>query len=157
MSAPRALLMCAASVPPPLSTTVYSLVTGGKSSELGRVGGYNMNIMTYVTPVAHAPERWFAVSLFHGTASHGRFLAESGGVLQILASSHAQLVSLLGQQSMRDVDKLAALEAGGHTLRYVRGWPVLADAVGCFEPEVARSGYVQTCGDHDVALCKVRW
>eukprot|EP00965_Chrysotila_dentata_P235851 6200988-Pleurochrysis_carterae.AAC.1 len=46
------LIFLTASIPPPLSAAVYSLLTLD-----GENGMPNMNIMTYVSPVAHAPER----------------------------------------------------------------------------------------------------
>ena len=139
-SATLLLSMCAA--PPPIDSLVYSLVS------VDSAGRPNMNIVTYCTPVAHSPERWYAVSLFHGTVSRENFLAANGGVLQILAAEHAPLVPLLGQSSARDVDKLAALEEQG-ALAHVRdGRPVLAGCIGCFE---LRAASVHTCGGASAA------
>ena len=96
-----ALLTAAVAIvaPPALDSPVYSLVTRGPD------GRANMNIVTYFTPVAHAPERWYAASLYHGTESRENFLAGNGGVVQILSDAQADvgLLELLGKQSARDV------------------------------------------------------
>ena len=137
--------------PPALDSPVYSLVTRGPD------GRANMNIVTYFTAVAHAPERWYAASLYHGTESRENFLAGNGGVVQILSDAQADvgLLELLGKQSARDVDKLAEIERRGLGVRRVRDdWPVLSDCVGCFELAATS---VHTCGDHDVALCRMLW
>ena len=142
--------MCAS--PPPIDSLVYSLVSCGPNPN-----ECNMNIITYCTPVAHSPERWYAVSLFHGTVSRENFLRDdSGCVLQIMAQEHAPLVPLLGKQSARDVDKLATLaEQGVSALARVRdGHEVLAGCVGVLKLKAAS---VHTCGDHDVALCQMLW
>lgn len=146
------LAMCAIDSPPPIDSLVYSLVSGGPAANEPR----NMNIITYCTPVAHSPERWYAVSLFHGTVSRENFLRDDGGcVLQILAAEHAPLVPLLGQQSARDVDKLSKLAEQGVALTPVRdNHDVLAGCVGALKLKAAS---VHTCGDHDVALCKMVW
>ena len=142
-------LFVAIAAPPVLDGPVYSLLTRGPN------GRFNFNIVTYLTAVAHAPERWYAASLYHGTESRENFLAGNGGVVQILADEHAPLTELLGKQSARDVDKLAEIERRGLGLRRVRDdWPVLSDCVGCFELAATS---VHTCGDHDVALCRMLW
>ena len=141
-------LLAAVVAPPALDGPVYSLVTRGPN------GRFNFNIVTYLTAVAHAPERWYAASLYHGTESRENFLAGNGGVVQILADQHAPLTELLGKQSARDVDKLAEIERRGVGVRSVRDYPVLDGCVGCFELAATS---VHTCGDHDVALCRMLW
>ena len=147
-SAIRSALLVMCATPPPIDSLVYSALTSGAGN------APNMNIITYCTPVAHSPERWYAVSLFHGTVSRDNFLHDNGGVLQILAAEHAHLVPLLGQQSSRDVDKLAALADRGVALTPIRDHKVLAGCIGCFGLQAAS---VHTCGDHDVALCRMLW
>ena len=119
----------ASCTPPRLSVPVYSLVTEAPldGRRLHCAGAcFNMNIMSYVTPVAHAPEHWYAVSLYHGTESRENFLTNHGGLLQILAPSHAPLVPLLGKTSAKDgVDKLVEARKLGFGTTTVKGWPVL--------------------------------
>ena len=149
----------ASCTPPRLSVPVYSLVTEAPldGRRLHCAGAcFNMNIMSYVTPVAHAPEHWYAVSLYHGTESRENFLTNHGGLLQILAPSHAPLVPLLGKTSAKDgVEKLVEARKLGFGTTTVKGWPVLESAIGALLVEIV--GEPQTCGDHDVVMCRMVW
>ena len=46
------------------------------------------------------------------------------------------------------------MERRGVGLRSVRDYPVLDGCLGCFELAATS---VHTCGDHDVALCRMLW
>ncbi len=155
--------------PPVINTPVYSLATRGQD------GTTNMQILTYATPVGVSPRLW-AVSLYRPTKTHANWLAQGAGVLQCLCESHAELVHTLGGQSGADIDKAAACAAVG--FEWMEPLPRSAwsdgdadegagdDAdsaathvqllPGCVAYlRLVQVGELTSCGEHDLALCKV--
>lgn len=139
---------------PALSAPVYSLVTRSAPGG-GAPGPWALNLVTYAGPVALKPRRAYALGLFEGTLSRENLLREGRGLLQVLREEHAGLVDLLGRQSSRDVDKVAAAEAAGHAVRHeaLGGFPALAGAAGLLEVAVTAGPFDR--GDHAVVLLDV--
>ena len=139
---------------PALSAPVYSLVTRSAAGG-GAAGPWALNLVTYAGPVALKPRRAYALGLFEGTLSRENLLREGRGLLQVLREEHAGLVDLLGRQSSRDVDKVAAAEAAGHAIRHeaLGGFPALAGAAGLLEVAVTAGPFDR--GDHAVVLLDV--
>jgi flavin reductase (DIM6/NTAB) family NADH-FMN oxidoreductase RutF len=111
-----------------------------------------MNLVTYASPVALAPPV-YAVGLYKGTQSWENWRASGKGLLQILRQQHAELVTLLGKTSARDVDKLGRLAALGFANVDLFGYHCLADCAGVME--LQQLGDLVDAGDHEVALCSV--
>jgi len=139
---------------PALSAPVYSLVTRCEAGG-GAAGPWALNLVTYASPVALRPRRAYALGLFEGTLSRENLLRERRGLLQVLREEHAGLTDLLGRQSSRDVDKLAAAEAAGHAVRgdALGGFPALAGAAAWLEVAVTDGPFDR--GDHAVVLLDV--
>eukprot|EP00429_Kryptoperidinium_foliaceum_P010547 CAMPEP_0176002050 /NCGR_PEP_ID=MMETSP0120_2-20121206/445_1 /TAXON_ID=160619 /ORGANISM="Kryptoperidinium foliaceum, Strain CCMP 1326" /LENGTH=192 /DNA_ID=CAMNT_0017334623 /DNA_START=165 /DNA_END=740 /DNA_ORIENTATION=+ len=90
------------STPPLLSTPTYSLATFNKD------GTTNMNICTYASPVSITPHRIWCLGLYQETLTEENIQRSPFGVLQLLTEDHADLVSVLGGTSGRDIDKKEA-------------------------------------------------
>lgn len=135
-----------------LSTPVYSLSTAGDAE--GR--NATLNMMTYASPVALRPKRFYAIGLYKQTLSYENMAKTRTGVLQILQQQHAQHFQLLGKTSGRDVDKIAALRSAGVRLTTRHGLTVLEDSLGIMHLRMV--GDFTPCGDHEVAVCEmVSW
>ena len=80
---------------------IYSLATsaGGKG---------NLNICSYVTPIAMKPKR-FIVGVYKDTKTLANLEANPIGLLNYLAEDQASLIKLLGKKSGHNVDKVAHL------------------------------------------------
>lgn len=93
--------------PPLLDVPTYSLAT------LNKDGTTNMNILTYATPVSVQPNRVWSLGIYRETLTEENLLRKPFGVLQLLTDKHIELVSILGGNSGRDMDKKEACERLG--------------------------------------------
>lgn len=85
--------------PPLLDVPTYSLAT------LNKDGSTNMNIMTYATPMSVVPQRVWALGIYRETLTEENLHREPTAVLQLLTKDQHNLVSVLGGNSGRDIDK----------------------------------------------------
>lgn len=93
--------------PPLLDVPTYSLATFNKD------GSTNMNIMTYATPVSVDPNRVWSLGIYRETLTEENLLRKPVAVLQLLTMEHVDLVTILGGNSGRDVDKKEACAKAG--------------------------------------------
>jgi flavin reductase (DIM6/NTAB) family NADH-FMN oxidoreductase RutF len=70
----------------------------------------NLNICTYVTPIAMKPKR-FVVGVYKGTKTLENLEKNPVGILQYMAQDQWEHVKLLGKKTGFTVDKVAALGA----------------------------------------------
>lgn len=84
------------------SYPIYSLLTRDAT------GKVNYNIMSYVIPVSMHPKH-YVIALYNGTQSLTNWQKQPRGILQLLASSHAPLVRILGKKSGKTYNKTAYL------------------------------------------------
>ena len=80
---------------------VYTLATSHH-------GKGNLNICTYVTPIAMKPKR-FIIGVYKGTKTLENLEANPNGLLQYLAKDQWEHVKLLGKKSGFAVDKISTL------------------------------------------------
>jgi flavin reductase (DIM6/NTAB) family NADH-FMN oxidoreductase RutF len=85
--------------PPLLDVPTYSLATRNKD------GSTNMNILTYATPISVSPTRVWTLGIYRETLTDENLHREPTAVLQLLTRDHVDLVSILGGNSGRDIDK----------------------------------------------------
>ena len=93
--------------PPLLDVPVYALATRNKD------GTTNMNILTYATPVSAHPTRVWTLGVYRETLSEENLMRKPYGVLQQLTKDQVDLVSILGGNSGRDIDKKEACAKSG--------------------------------------------
>jgi flavin reductase (DIM6/NTAB) family NADH-FMN oxidoreductase RutF len=87
------------STPPLLDSPVYALAT------LNKDGSTNMNIVTYATPVSIRPDRVWSLGIYKDTLTKDNLLRNPVCILQLLTESQANVVTVLGGSSGRNVDK----------------------------------------------------
>jgi len=149
---------------PKFNTICYSLATINSTSERT-----NMNLVTYATAVGKREEKdgstsmLWVVSLFKNTLSYELFMAEGGGILQVLDSAQAEICNILGKMHGTEVDKEKlckeigfpwenASALGIEAKPSLEGIKVLP---GCLSYLTFDILSIQDAGDHDFALCKV--
>ena len=89
---------------------VYTLATSAN-------GKGNLNICTYVTPIAMKPKR-FIIGVYKGTRSLENLEKNPVGILQYMAIDQWEHVKLLGKKTGNTVDKIKAL---GTEVEHVNG------------------------------------
>lgn len=122
---------------------IYSICSKGDS-------GFNMNIVSYVTPVSMKPKRYM-VAVYEGTKTLENIKQNPHVVLQLLSDDQYALVRLLGKQSGKKIDKMGKLEKQ-NKLQQWNSFPVLKDALAYVELKVMD---VVPGGDHDCFICDV--
>lgn len=111
-------------------------------------GKHNMNICTYVSAVSMKPKR-FMVAVYKGTQTLKNIENNPHFILQILASSQYPLVTLLGKQSGKNIDKTARLEKRCLLDSY-KNFLILKDAIAVIELSMISK---TDAGDHWMCLC----
>jgi flavin reductase (DIM6/NTAB) family NADH-FMN oxidoreductase RutF len=163
---------------PKLSTPVWSLATLHTNSK-EKTTTTNMNIVTYVSAVSIKPEPIWALSLYKSSLSHELFTRQGWGLLQLLNEdlAHPIVVSVLGKQSGRDIDKLSIINQQNiaslssiqlsdlpiqHHLSATTSSPP-SSCISVFQQspvilciEKSQIHPVIDVGDHDLILCKIR-
>jgi flavin reductase (DIM6/NTAB) family NADH-FMN oxidoreductase RutF len=122
---------------------IYSISSRG-------VNGFNMNIVSYVTPVSMKPKRYM-VAVYDGTQTLENVKLHPHFVLQLLSDDQYGLVRLLGKKSGRKIDKMASLEKK-KLLQTWNEFPVLKGALAFVELKVLE---VVSGGDHQCFICDV--
>jgi flavin reductase (DIM6/NTAB) family NADH-FMN oxidoreductase RutF len=123
-------------------SAVWSLVTSDKK------GTFNMNICSYVTAVSMEP-KVMLVAIYKGTQTHANVRVGNLVRLQLLTEINAPLVRLLGQQSGKNIDKLARLNKRD-LVAYADTMPYVRDCAGYIDAKVTK---IITAGlDHDLVL-----
>jgi flavin reductase (DIM6/NTAB) family NADH-FMN oxidoreductase RutF len=122
---------------------IYSICSQGEN-------GFNMNIVSYVTPVSMKPKRYM-VAIYDGTQTLENVKQHPHFVLQLLADEQYGLVRLLGKKSGRQIDKMARLEKR-QLLQTWNGFPVLKEALALVELKVLE---IVSGGDHECFICDV--
>ncbi|MEY4702963.1 MAG: hypothetical protein RIR96_860 [Bacteroidota bacterium] len=122
---------------------IYSISSKGTN-------GFNMNIVSYVTPVSMKPKRYM-VAVYEGTQTLDNVRLHPHFVLQLLADEQYGLVRLLGKKSGKKIDKIANLEKK-KLLQQWNGFPVLKEALAFVELKVID---IVSGGDHECFLCDV--
>ncbi len=109
---------------------------------------HNMNICTYASQVSMQPKRYM-VGIYKDTKTLDNVAGQRSLVLQLLSTSHLDLIARLGKQSGRTKDKLKTLSK---RLMTYQGYQVLSDALAVIELQVIT---LTDGGDHMLALCDV--
>ncbi len=109
---------------------------------------HNMNICTYASQVSMQPKRYM-VAIYKDTKTLDNVSVQRSLVLQLLSTSHLDLITRLGKQSGRNKDKLKTLSK---RLMAYHGYQVLSDALAVIELQVIS---LTDGGDHMLALCDV--
>lgn len=122
---------------------IYSICSKGTR-------GFNMNIVSYVTPVSMKPKRYI-VAIYDGTQTLENVKQDPHFVLQLLADEQYALVRLLGKKSGSHTDKIGTLQKK-KILQEWKGFPVLSGALAYVELKVIQ---VFSGGDHQCFLCDV--
>jgi flavin reductase (DIM6/NTAB) family NADH-FMN oxidoreductase RutF len=122
---------------------IYSICSKGDN-------GFNMNIVSYVTPVSMKPKRYM-VAVYEGTKTLENIKQNPHVVLQLLSDDQYALVRLLGKQSGKKIDKMGKLEKQNKLQRW-NNFPVLKDALAYVELKVMS---VVPGGDHECFICDV--
>ena len=148
-------------LPLKLDVPVFSLAT------INEDGTTNMNIITYATQVGIKPKPVYAISLYKDTLSHENFMRTGTGALQLLPASAYNIVSLLGKQSGRDVDKMNHLQDLtplcrvrltdlDHEKEQVDEVVVIQDSPMILLAKFSRHEYPPLdVGDHQVFMCDI--
>jgi flavin reductase (DIM6/NTAB) family NADH-FMN oxidoreductase RutF len=122
---------------------IYSICSKGTK-------GFNMNIVSYVTPVSMKPKRYL-VAIYDGTQTLENVKQDPHFVLQLLADEQYALVRLLGKKSGKNADKIGMLQKK-KLIQDWKGFPVLTDALAFVELKTIQ---VFSGGDHQCFLCDV--
>jgi len=110
----------------------------------------NMHICTYVSAVSMQPKRMM-VALYHGTQTLENVEMTSEFVLQLLAEKQYNLVTLLGKQTGKKIDKIARLQKRKIVTEW-EGFTVLTEALALMKLKVVNQ---MEGGDHCMYLCDV--
>lgn len=113
-------------------------------------GKHNMNIITYVTATSMSPKK-IACCIYDNTQTRWNVEHNEHFVLQLLAADQYRLVTLLGQQSGKSIDKIARLNKR-NMLEQWKGFYILSGALAVMELCVDSS---MPAGDHTLFLCDV--
>ena len=110
----------------------------------------NMHIITYVTAISMDPKR-YVVGVYHNTKTLELVEQQREFVLQLLSEQQYNLVTLLGKQSGKNVNKLERLKKR-KLLEEWNGYPVLKDALAVLRLQII---HTFEGGDHKGFLCEV--
>jgi flavin reductase (DIM6/NTAB) family NADH-FMN oxidoreductase RutF len=110
----------------------------------------NMHICTYVSAVSMLPKRMM-VAIYHGTQTIENIEHSGEFVLQLLAEEQYNLVTLLGKQTGKKIDKIGRLTKR-KLLSEWNGYPVLQQALAVMHLKVVNE---MEGGDHRLYLCDV--
>ena len=149
----QGILLTPKDTPPTINANVYALATKHNHK-------YNMNILTYATPVGIRPHRMWAISLYKKTQTFTAFTRTKTAILQLLAEEHASLTFALGGTSAADVPdnwkRDRCREAG---FEWVHAEQLHGDEMvlpGCVAYyRLKQHGPLIDAGDHQVAICHV--
>lgn len=122
---------------------VYSISSNDGKEE-------NMHIITYATAISMQPKR-FVCGVYHGTKTLELVEKKGSFVLQILAKNQARLVTLLGKQSGKKINKIERLKKRKLVEEW-NGFTVLGDALAVMLLKVVNT---MEGGDHRIFLCDV--
>lgn len=122
---------------------VYSISSSFKNEQ-------NMHIITYATAISMQPKR-FVCGIYHGTKTLELVEKKGEFVLQLLATHQVKLVTLLGKQSGKKIDKIKRLEKRKLTETW-QEFTVLRDALAVMLLKVVDT---MEGGDHKIFLCDV--
>lgn len=122
---------------------IYSICSKGKT-------GFNMNIVSYATPVSMKPKRYL-VAVYEGTKTLENIKQNPHFVLQLLSEEQYPLVRLLGKKSGNNINKIEKLEKQ-KILQNWNDFPVLKNALAYVELKVVN---VLSGGDHECFICDV--
>lgn len=111
---------------------------------------FNMHIITYVTAISMEPKR-YVVGVYHGTKTLELVEKRREFVLQLLSEQQYNLVTLLGKQSGKKVNKTDRLKKR-KLLDEWNGYPVLKDALCVLHLQIIHEF---EGGDHRGFLCEV--
>jgi flavin reductase (DIM6/NTAB) family NADH-FMN oxidoreductase RutF len=125
-----------------INLPVYSVSSNGVKP--------NMHICTYVSAVSMLPKRMM-VAIYHGTQTIENIEISGEFVLQLLAGDQYNLVTLLGKQTGKKIDKIRRLEKR-KLLTEWNGFPVLQQALAVMHLKVLNE---MEGGDHRMYLCDV--
>jgi flavin reductase (DIM6/NTAB) family NADH-FMN oxidoreductase RutF len=121
---------------------IYSLATTAH-------GKGNLNICSYVTPIAMKPKR-FIIGVYKDTKTLDNLEANPIGLLNYLAKDQAGHVTLLGKKSGHSTDKIAKL---GEKIEHVgEGLYLLKGAIATLRLRFMER---MDCGDHWAWLAHV--
>ena len=126
-----------------INLPVYSI-----SSKAGE--RHNMNIITYITQVSMQPKR-FVCCIYQGTQTLLNVEKSGEFVLQLLAVQQHRLVSLLGKQSGKTIDKTGRLKKRNELAMW-NDFYVLKNALAVLQLKVINSF---DGGDHKGFICDV--
>jgi flavin reductase (DIM6/NTAB) family NADH-FMN oxidoreductase RutF len=93
-----------------IDAQVYTLATSDGSKG-------NLNICTYVTPIAMKPKR-FLIGVYKGTKTLENLERNPNGILQYMAEDQWEHVKLLGKKTGFSVDKITTL---GSDVEHISG------------------------------------
>ncbi len=110
-----------------------------------------MNICTYVTAVSMEP-KFMLVAVYDNTQTAANLSVSPRALLQLLPESLAPVVRICGQQSGKDINKIARLKKR-FALKEHQGLPYFADAAGFLELVFEQKYSVG--GDHVLAVARV--
>lgn len=113
-------------------------------------GQFNMHIVTYATAISMHPKR-FVCGIYHGTQSLANIQACPQFVLQLLDEKEVNLITLLGKQSGRHINKIEKLEKRKKITDW-NGFKILNNCLAAIEMKVINSF---SGGDHECFLCDV--
>lgn len=132
--------------PPLLDVPTYALAT------LNKDGSTNMNIMTYATPVSTGPSRVWTLGIYRETLSEENLRRNPTAVLQLLTKRHADLVSVLGGNSGRDIDKRQECAKRGNSWKRCEELDGLELLPGCAAyVKISIQGGLLDAGSHLIA------
>ena len=117
-------------------------------------GNYNMHIITYASQISMQPKQ-FVCGIYYGTKTLENIRQYNRFILQLLSKEQYNLVSLLGKQTGKSINKISRLEKRG-LIETWNSFPVLKQSLAVIEMEAQLlqiSGTIQP--DHALYLCTV--
>lgn len=126
-----------------ISLPVYSVSSNYKSE-------YNMHICTYVSAISMNPKRYM-VALYKGTKTLELVTKSKQFLLQLMTTEQYRLVTLLGQKSGHQINKIERLQSRGLISKF-NDFFYLNKAAAILLMDIIE--YNDT-GDHIIFICSV--
>ncbi|MEY2665546.1 MAG: hypothetical protein RLZZ480_651 [Candidatus Parcubacteria bacterium] len=120
-------------------------------STVDKNGEGNMNICGYVTSISIEP-KILLLAVYHHTKTLANLKQNPRALLQLLTTSHVDIVHTCGRQSGNSADKLTKVSKK-HEVGEVGGLSYMKDAAGYMELEIR--DLLEIGGDHLLAVAEV--